>query len=153
MIEYSFSKINARKITRKRVIRRLPVFIIAVFVGFYFANIDSDGMLIQDSLTLFISALVIAILLAVGLGYGIELRVKRLLKEKYILSETFIEKKTFPDKSIKIPLDNVEFFQKNKGLLLMSNDDEILIPEELDGYQELKTNILEKIRKESRFQL
>jgi hypothetical protein len=149
MIEYSFSKTNARKISQIQVFKRLPFLVIAGFLSLYLVNYDSGGTLFRDSLILFLAAaLLMASLLATGLFLGIEFRVKNLLKEKYILSDAFIEKRTISGNYIKIDLSNIEFFiEKNNGFLIRSNDDEILIPRALDGYQELKTKIIEKLRK------
>lgn len=148
MMEYSISKTNARKISQRQVFKRLPFLVIAGFLSLYLVNYDSGGTLFRDSLILFLAALLLASLLATGLFLGIEFRVKNLLKEKYILSDSFIEKRTISGYSIKIDLRNIEFFiEKNNGFLIRSNDDEILIPKALDRYQELKTKIIEKLRK------
>lgn len=147
MAEYSFSEKNAMKIIKKRIFLRLPVLIIAGVVGLYFANIDSNGMLFRNRLSLFLVVLILAVLLIIGVRYGIILGVTILLREKYVLTDTTVEKVTFSGKSIKIYLDKVETSStNNKGLLLTSNSDRIFIPVEIDSYHEFTTTILANLR-------
>jgi hypothetical protein len=147
MKKYSYSKASAKKISGKHVLKLLPFFIIAGFSGLYFANIDSGGMLFKDIPALVLAVLVLASLLVTSLILGMKLRIKKLLNERYILTDAYLEKEIFKGNSIKIALNNVEFHLENtKGLLLTSKDITIQLPKELDGYKELKIEIIEKIK-------
>ena len=147
MKEYRFSEESAKKTIKSRTISRIPIILIAGFGGFYIANHQSKGMVFGNSFVLILTLSIGAIAVALGLLLGIKNGTKTLMKNIYRITETGIERTTPSGKSLKIDFDKIDLHKSmKKGLLIKGQNQQILIPAGLDGYDEISDLILNKVK-------
>lgn len=138
MKEYKFSETTAKKIVRAKSAGWLPIIITAFFGGFLLINFLNDNQLVKTPVLLI--GCVIVLLLAIFLGWrkGVQNGVRALLREKYVVKEMAIEKIGQKGDAINIKWFEVSNFQEtDKGLEIEEGDRKLLIPKQLEGYNEV----------------
>jgi hypothetical protein len=147
MKEYRFSEENAKKTIKSQTISRIPMILIAVLGGLYIANSQNGGAIFENSLVLILTLSLSAVAVTIGLLIGIKNGAKTLMQNTYRISENGIERATPSGKSVNIDFDKIDLHKSlKKGLFIKAQNQKILIPAGLDGYDEITNLILEKVK-------
>jgi membrane-associated HD superfamily phosphohydrolase len=146
MREFLFSNKNAHVKAKKDYQKLILLFSIAGALGFFKASVENMNS------QYFIIGTLLGFLLLVGIflfGFriGINSLAKRILKDRYIVGDSFIEKIS-SYKVVKISLNEIVCFKENpSGLLIKSQGKKIVIPKELDDYDEVFNSLSKLVYK------
>jgi hypothetical protein len=138
MKEFRISEETAKKTMKSRVVSQIPMFIFAGAAGVYLAITQNEGPVPHLTLILAITIPVLTIAGYIGMRMGIKSGVKSLMKNIYRLTENEIEWHTPSGKTVIIDYDKIDHFKtQTRGLLIKSKNKRILIPRELDNFNEI----------------
>jgi hypothetical protein len=147
MKEYKFSKENARNHIRARLINRSPVILAAIIAGLFIGNYRTGGDMFENKIVLILTLVIGGIAVAAGIQLGIKRGAESLMYERFRLDETKIERLTSSGKIISIELNSIiEYKSLKSGLLLKSKGKKLIIPSELDNFDELSNLILKNLQ-------
>jgi hypothetical protein len=145
MNEFTFSEETAKKTMRSQAISRLPLIFIAGIAGIYLATIQNEEFP-RLTLVLAITLPILAIAGYIGIRMGIKSGTKSLMKNIYRLTGNGIEWLTPSGRTVIIEYDKIDIYRTiTKGLLIKSKNKKILIPREIDNYNEISGLIREKV--------
>ncbi|HBG69812.1 MAG: hypothetical protein A2W93_00340 [Bacteroidetes bacterium GWF2_43_63] len=147
MKEYRFTEKNAKRTAKSMALSLIPMMIVAVGVGVYLSDMQSKESIFDNTTLVIIIIVVLALTTAGGLYLGFRMLVRRLMGESYRLTESGIEKIAQTGVVIRINYDEVEKhkLQKN-GYYFKAKGKQIFIPSGLDLFDELKKEIVEKLK-------
>lgn len=141
--QFTFSPEGAKKMMVSQYRARLPVFIIASFVGVYIGFGNNGEDLIKYPLVIVFLILIIAGSMFLGYKLGVKRGVGNALLETYTITDTYIEKKSATGNKTIIELNQISKHQSSKfGLLIRDGNKRMIIPSFLNNYDELSAMIL-----------
>lgn len=145
MKEYKFSEKNARKTIRLRIAKQFPFMLIAILAGIYFSDLQNPGKIFHNSLALILTLSITAVAVTIALLISMKSATKRLMQNIFRITENRIEHITLSGKIIKIDFDKIDLHKSSKNyLLIKARNQKILIPAEIDNFDEISNSILKK---------
>ena len=147
MTTYTYSDERATQLMQKQGVARLPFQILIIGIGFFIANSTTKGQIFKDGVVLGISMILVSIVLYIGFRYSMKTGKRILMQNKYTLTNKGLERQTPAGETIKIDFNNVtEHTVLRYGLLLKTANEQIVIPANLDQYEELSNLVLAKLK-------
>ena len=141
--QFTFSPEGAKKMMNAQYVARLPLMIIAVFVGGYIGIGENSHDLLVYPLLLVMLVILVGGSLFLGYKLGMKRGIKNALLETFTITETSVERKSATGNKTNIEFSQITKHQTSKfGLLIQSGRKRLLIPSFIDGYDELSALIL-----------
>jgi|GEM_PF-6615529 len=145
MKEYRFSEKNAQSSIKSQTFWLIAMSFITAISSFILVNSLIGLGIINDSLVLKVS--ISALLVAIVVMLVIKKATKALMQHIYRITPTGIEIAPPSGQSIIIDFDKIDAQKMVKrGLFIKSQNQKIIIPKWLDGYDEISGLILERLK-------
>ena len=144
--QFTFSPEGAKKMMNAQYVARLPLMVIAVFVGGYIGIGENSEDLVRYPIVIIMLVVLIGGSLFLGYKLGMKRGIKNALLETFTITETTIERKSATGNKTNIELSQISKHQTSKfGLLIQAGKKRLLIPSYIDGYDELSALILKHV--------
>ena len=144
---FTFSKEAIKTQAIKQVISIYPLIILVLFGGFVIANHLEDNEMMEDPAFLLIMAGVLLFILIGGYFSSIKAISKVMLETEFVLTESSIEKHIPNGKNTEIIFRDVRnVHHSKKGILIKSQNEQILIPNQLTDFEEIEAVIKSKTK-------
>ena len=147
MNTYYFPKQAIKKLAVKQVISIYPLIVMILIGTFIIANHVEDNEMMEDPVLLWIMAGVALFVLIAGYFSSIKAISRVLSATEFLLNESAIEKHIPNGKNTEIIFRDVKnVHHSKKGILVKSQNEQILIPPQLTNFDELAAAIKDKTK-------
>ncbi len=140
---YKYTEEGARMLAKSGIKRTMPIMVIIPIVVLYVKKGEESFFSNANILTMAL----FLIFIGISIIFSIRFNSKMFLKNEFNLYDDRIERVTPSGKTISFKFANInECKVLNNGLLLAVNKQKMLVPNGIDGYDELSKTLLIKIK-------